>query len=857
MDDETIRIIVATDNHLGFSERDPIRCDDCFAAFEEILQTAKSKQADFILLAGDLFHENKPSRRTLHSTIELLRLYCLGSDPVYIEILNDQSEIFKNTFGRANYEDPYQSVSMPIFSIHGNHDDPSREGGLGDSLAALDLLSASNLINYFGKADSVEDIEVTPILIRKGSTNIAIYGLGAMRDERLNRMWNMKKVRFVRLTAEQGRDDFFNIFLIHQNRDLGRGTKNCIHESMIPEWMDLVIWGNEHECQPNLAESLVGTYRILQPGSSIACSLNVSESSQFPKHMAFVEVREKKFRMKPIRFSQVRQFVYGELRLQDFEFLQPNNPKIDDQIKGVLTTKINEMILEGRNEVQESLASDFRQQPKFRIRDPHKVLVRLKVDYAGFTAINFPRFTSQFAADVSNAPSIILAAKKRKDTLLRSTRATGGGEEEEDALRQLMGDGEDEVPKVRIEDLVNEMLSASKHSLSLLTESEVAQALDDFIVKKQLHAIDELVTETLDRTQKSLKTDHSAAERDAIVAATDKIRRRSEEENRKAGAAATAAKRGALVLPNSNFLDDVEDEVAPRAKQSSKKAAASSSAGGRGRKKPTQEEDDDEDEDDEVEEAEEVEDDDEAAAAAAASSSKRGAGARGRGTSAAKSSSSSSTAAAKSKSKAAAKPASAKASSSTSSTTAKRTARTVAAKAKSYAIADSDDELLEEEDEYVPFNKRNQDDDEEEDEVMDVDEIDEEEEDEEEVVKPPSRKGRGGTTTTTTKKVAKETAAKKPAAKGKTKAQSGTAQKKTVMNPIIEIDDDDDDDDKGRPAQADRNDNSSLFTGKSATSQLSFEPAATSKKRQLPISFSQTDKKGPTSSKSFSSGWDD
>lgn len=106
-------------------------------------------------------------------------------------------------------------------------------------MAALDLLSASNLINYFGKADSVEDIEVTPILIRKGSTNIAIYGLGAMRDERLNRMWNLKKVRFVRLTAEQGRDDFFNIFLLHQNRDLGRGTKNCIHESMIPEWMGM------------------------------------------------------------------------------------------------------------------------------------------------------------------------------------------------------------------------------------------------------------------------------------------------------------------------------------------------------------------------------------------------------------------------------------------------------------------------------------------------------------------------------------------------------------------------------------------------------------------------------------------
>ena len=34
-----------------------------------------------------------------------------------------------------------------------------------------------------------------------------------------------------------------------QNRDLGRGKKNCIHETMIPEWMDLVVWGHEHECQ--------------------------------------------------------------------------------------------------------------------------------------------------------------------------------------------------------------------------------------------------------------------------------------------------------------------------------------------------------------------------------------------------------------------------------------------------------------------------------------------------------------------------------------------------------------------------------------------------------------------------------
>lgn len=40
---------------------------------------------------------------------------------------------------------------------------------------------------------------------------------------------------------------FFNIFTLHQNRDLGRGTKNCVQESMIPEWMDIVVWVRAHK----------------------------------------------------------------------------------------------------------------------------------------------------------------------------------------------------------------------------------------------------------------------------------------------------------------------------------------------------------------------------------------------------------------------------------------------------------------------------------------------------------------------------------------------------------------------------------------------------------------------------------
>ena len=92
---------------------------DSFAAFEEVLITAKSKNADFVLLAGDLFHDNKPSRRTMHATMDLLRSHVYGDAPVFFKIKNEQIDVFKNRRAMANFEDPHQAISLPLFSIHG------------------------------------------------------------------------------------------------------------------------------------------------------------------------------------------------------------------------------------------------------------------------------------------------------------------------------------------------------------------------------------------------------------------------------------------------------------------------------------------------------------------------------------------------------------------------------------------------------------------------------------------------------------------------------------------------------------------------------------------------------------------
>lgn len=81
----------------GVWEKEEDRKHDSFRAFEEVLQLAKEHDVDLLLLGGDLFHDNKPSRTTVNRAIELLNKYCLGDRPVQIQVLNsNQADIFVN-----------------------------------------------------------------------------------------------------------------------------------------------------------------------------------------------------------------------------------------------------------------------------------------------------------------------------------------------------------------------------------------------------------------------------------------------------------------------------------------------------------------------------------------------------------------------------------------------------------------------------------------------------------------------------------------------------------------------------------------------------------------------------------------
>ncbi|KAJ6839936.1 double-strand break repair protein MRE11 isoform X1 [Iris pallida] len=83
-------------------------------------------------------------------------------------------------------------------------------------------------------SSGVGQITLYPILIRKGTTTVALYGHGNIRDERLNRMFQTPHaLQWIRPQDQDGCSvsDWFNILVLHQNR-----------------FLDIIVWGHEHEC---------------------------------------------------------------------------------------------------------------------------------------------------------------------------------------------------------------------------------------------------------------------------------------------------------------------------------------------------------------------------------------------------------------------------------------------------------------------------------------------------------------------------------------------------------------------------------------------------------------------------------
>ncbi|WOL15385.1 double-strand break repair protein MRE11 isoform X1 [Canna indica] len=460
-----------------------------FDTFETVnVKDLVCQQVDFLLLGGDLFHENKPSRTTLVKTIVILRRYCLNDRPVQFQVVSDQTMNFQNVFGHVNYEDPHFNVGLPVFTIHGNHDDPA---GV-DNLSAIDILSASNLVNYFGKmilgGSGVGQITLYPILIKKGTTSVALYGLGNIRDERLNRMFQTPHaVQWIRPESQEGCpvSDWFNILVLHQNR-IKTNPKNAINEHFLPRFLDFVVWGHEHECLVDPQEVPGMGFHITQPGSSVATSLIDGEAK--PKHVLLLEIKGSQYRPTKIPLKSVRPFEYAEVVLKDEAGIDPND---QTSVLEYLDKVVRDLI------DKSSRLSGSRSELKLP-------LVRIKVDYSGFSTINPQRFGQKYVGKVANPQDILIFSKAAKK-------------------RQSVEDKIDESEKLRPEELnqqnIEALVAESNLKMEILPVNDLDIALHDFVNKDDKLAFYSCLKNSIEETRNKLVTeaDNSKVDEDELI----------------------------------------------------------------------------------------------------------------------------------------------------------------------------------------------------------------------------------------------------------------------------------------------------------------------------------------------------
>ncbi|CAL4135342.1 unnamed protein product [Meganyctiphanes norvegica] len=446
----TFKILVATDNHLGVWEKNPERGNDSFETFEEVLAIAVEQDVDFILLEGDLFHENKPSRQCVLRCMELLKKCTHGDKSVQFDFLSDAAENFKHIKNPVvNYMDPNLNIGVPIFSIHGNHDDPS---GLGQH-CALELLSSSGLINYFGKTSDLKDINIMPLLLEKGETKFAIFGLSSIKDERLFRLFKEGKVKMLR--PKEYEDKWFNLMVLHQNHNKQCGMINHIPESFLDNFLDLVVWDHEHECilQAQVPhESAPDSFHVIQPGSSVATSLCAGKA--VPKQVALLEVFKRKFSITPVDLKTVRPFVFAMVSLSDHDLDDATSIMENSPVENFVEEKVRDMIKESETQI-----TGHSKQPK-------KPLIRLRVEFSNEAQMfNVVRFGHKFAEVVANPEDMILFKKEKKEVKKDELGI------DNDAMDAAFNDME--VEETRVEDLVRQYFAGIENqvqNLSLLSE---------------------------------------------------------------------------------------------------------------------------------------------------------------------------------------------------------------------------------------------------------------------------------------------------------------------------------------------------------------------------------------------------
>lgn len=383
-------------------------------------------------------------------------------------------------------------------------------------------------MNYFGKvelpsADNVAKkgstqaptkgglsdvgIRIRPVLLQKGETKIALYGMGNIKDERMNFELRSNRVRMYR--PREDPDDWFNILAIHQNR-AAHNPKATVPEGMFDDSVHLVVWGHEHE-QLIKPQSVGGKrYLISQPGSSVATSLCPGEAAE--KKVAIIHVKGRDFTMEPLTLKTVRPFVMDEVDLD--EIVDQANLRIDDKqgVTKLLKRRVKDLIEKANQEWDSKHANiPIDEQPERMLP-----LVRLRVLYTRHEMGNLVRFGQEFTEIVANPRDLLQFSKKKTENASRKN--AGNTEDYLEPTDDMLPS--EKLEKVSMSDLVRTYLATQ--SLHILNPTGLERAVMKFVEKDDKDAIGRFVEKELRATNLNLVT--SNLDEQALDAELNRIR---------------------------------------------------------------------------------------------------------------------------------------------------------------------------------------------------------------------------------------------------------------------------------------------------------------------------------------------
>ena len=255
-----MKLAILSDFHLGYER---FR-EDAYMQAREALEEA-SKEADVLVMPGDIFDMRNPKPEVLAEAINLFRDLSGKAWNAKVTKYEGKGENFTN---------------LPIIAIPGTHE--RRAYGVEDP---VDLLALAGLL---------VDISDGKVFVEKENERICIFGLGGIAEERFK-----EALREADLRPEE---NIFNAFIFHQSvHELLPFSSDFITLDDLPVGFDLYIDGHIH----NKVEMEAHGKPFLIPGSTVLTQLKEGEQEAkgffifdtMTKEYTFREIKSRKFKL--------------------------------------------------------------------------------------------------------------------------------------------------------------------------------------------------------------------------------------------------------------------------------------------------------------------------------------------------------------------------------------------------------------------------------------------------------------------------------------------------------------------------------------------------------------------------------